>query len=64
MVSHKVLLGPLLFLIFINHVASKLKRKFNIFADNLKIYASIDRQRCTLTQDVYETLVQEDIDTL
>ena len=57
-------LGPLLFLIYINHVASKLKCKFKIFADDLKIYASIDRQRYTLTQDAYETLVQEDIDTL
>ena len=56
-------LGPLLFLIYINHVASKLKCSFKIFADDLKIYASVDRSH-PLAQDEYESQVQSDIDML
>lgn len=57
-------LGPLLFLIYINHIASKLKSSFKIFADDLKIYASVDRREPMLTQDEYEKQVQSDIDIL
>ena len=57
-------LGPLLFLIYINHIASKLKCSFKIFADDLKIYTSVDRRQSMITQDEYEAQVQADIDTL
>ena len=54
-------LGPILFLIYINHVASNLCCKYKIFADDLKIYMSIDHgtsyQRDT-------SAFQRDIDTL
>ena len=50
-------LGPLLFLIFVNHLVSSLSCHYMIFADDLKIYlgthAEIDQQR-----------LQTDIDTL
>ena len=34
-------LGPVLFLLFINHIASKLTCKYKIFADDLKIYMKV-----------------------
>ena len=34
-------LGPLLFLIYINHVGHKLTSKYKIFADDLKIYSCV-----------------------
>ena len=56
-------LGPLLFLIYINHIASKLKCRFKIFADDLKIYASVATSHL-IAQDEHEAQVQTDIDTL
>ena len=35
-------LGPVLFLLFINHVAANLSCKYMIFADDLKVYTRID----------------------
>ena len=35
-------LGPLLFLIYINHIGSKLSSDYKIFADDLKIYACVN----------------------
>lgn len=52
-------LGPLLFLVYINHVASQLSSNFKIFADDLKIYALIDQSNPDA-----EALVQTDIATL
>lgn len=34
-------LGPVLFLLFVNHIASKLSCRYKIFADDLKIYMKI-----------------------
>ena len=34
-------LGPLLFLIYINHVGSRLASNYKIFADDLKLYACV-----------------------
>ena len=36
-------LGPLLFLVYINHIGSQLSCKYKIFADDLKIYACSTR---------------------
>ena len=52
-------LGPLLFLVYINHIASQLSCKFKIFADDLKIYAFIDQSKPDAN-----ALVQSDIATL
>ena len=57
------ILGPILFLIFINCIASQLKCKFKIFADDLKIYAPIDcHSQASSTPATHE--VQQDIDVL
>ena len=37
-ISQGSVLGPLLFLIYIYHIAAKLTCKFGIFVDDLKIY--------------------------
>ena len=52
-------LGPLLFLVYVNHIASLLSCNFKIFADDLKIYAFIDQSKPNA-----ESLVQSDILTL
>ena len=57
-------LGPLLFLVYINHIASKFKCRFKIFADDLKMYASVNNRGCTLSLDEFEAQVQADINTL
>ena len=57
-------LGPLLFLVYINHIASKFKCRFKIFADDLKMYASVDNRGRTLSLDEFEAQVQADINTL
>ena len=56
-------LGPILFLVFINHVASGLACKYKIFADDLKIYMKINHTTASdYTSDV--GLCQTDIVTL
>ena len=57
-------LGPLLFLVYVNHIASSLTCSYKVLADDLKMYASVDRCSLALAQDEYEALVQSDIDTL
>ena len=52
-------LGPLLFLVYINHIASLISCDFKIFADDLKIYALVDKSKPNA-----EALLQSDIATL
>ena len=63
-VTQGSVLGPLLFLIYINHIAAKLTCKFAIFADDLKIYACGGSDKSDRTQAELEAEVQRDIDTL
>ena len=57
-------LGPLLFLIYINHIASKLSCKYKIFADDLKIYACVHHRSFPVVTAPSTTDVQSDIDLL
>ena len=57
------ILGPILFLIYINSVASRLACKFKIFADDLKMYASVDHSRSSVPMSSVHS-VQNDIDVL
>ena len=50
-------LGPVLFLIYINHIATNLKCHYKIFADDLKIYTCVDssnigRDTASLQSDI------------
>ena len=56
-------LGPLLFLIYINHVASNLTSQYKIFADDLKIYACV-HHRSSPEDGPSVASMQSDIDTL
>ena len=49
-------LGPLLFLIHINHVVSRLSCKFMIFADDIKIYFSPDVSNSTSIQTLQNNI--------
>ena len=56
-------LGPILFLIYINHIASGLSCHYKIFADDLKIYMRVNH----VNVDCYDQdakLIQTDISTL
>ena len=56
-------LGPLLFLIYINHIASHLSCLYKIFADDLKIYACVHHR--SSPDNPHSTAdVQSDIDVL
>jgi len=55
-------LGPLLFLIFINHIGSQLSSKYMIFADDLKLYFHIPKSKLNNVNYIEE--IQEDINTL
>ena len=57
------ILGPILFLIYINSVASQLKCKFKVFADDLKMYTSVGSYRDALSSSSIHT-IQHDIDIL
>ena len=57
-------LGPLLFLIYINHIASQLSCKYKIFADDLKIYACTDSLPTDVADDKPLTVLQSDVDAL
>ena len=63
-VTQGSVLGPLLFLIYINHIAAKLTCRFAIFADDLKIYACGGSDKANRTLAELESEVQRDIDTL
>ena len=52
-------LGPVLFLIYVNHVVADLKCNYKLFADDIKLYL------CGVSnRQVYEQVVQRDIDIL
>ena len=56
-------LGPLLFLVYINHIGSQLASKYKTFADDLRIYSGVKeypRGRCTTVIPS----VQNDIDLM
>lgn len=55
-------LGPLLFLIYINHIASDLSCHYKIFADDLKVYACT--RRTDSDQSCHRATMQSDIDKL
>ena len=52
-------LGPILFLIYVNHVVSRLEAKYMIFADDVKLYLAHEGD----TQ-ASQRVLQEDINTL
>ena len=56
-------LGPLLFLVYINHIASNLTCMYKIFADDLKIYACV-RHRSSPGVSSSTADVQSDINLL
>ena len=56
-------LGPLLFLVYIDSIASQLNSEYKIFADDLKMYACVKHAPGT-TPALTNALVQSDIDTL
>ena len=53
-------LGPVLFLIYVNHVVSNISCQYKIFADDIKLYLSTDPKNPLAG----ETRLQTDIDTL
>ena len=56
-------LGPVLFLVFVNHIAANLSCRYKIFADDLKIYMKVNHDNETRhSLDINKT--QKDIDTL
>ena len=57
-------LGPLLFLIYINSVASQLSSNYKIFADDIKIYACVQYLSTTAHQVSPVADVQRDINIL
>ena len=56
-------LGPLLFLIYINHISANLMSNVKIFADDLKLYFLIRPQHMSSTL-IDISVVQRDINTL
>jgi len=56
-------LGPILFLIFVNNIAANLTCQYKIFADDLKMYMRI-RHDCVSHHQEDLRLCQEDINTL
>ena len=57
-------LGPVLFLIYVNSIASQLKCNYTIFADDLKIYACVEHRSPTDTSSLMSETVQNDIAVL
>ena len=66
MESHTgLVLGLLLFLVYINHIASQLSCKYKIFADDLKIYACTDKSPTAMANaSASVPALQSDIDAL
>ena len=52
------MLGPVLFLLYVNHAVSGLKSHFKIFADDIKLYL------CSIESEDFTTSFQMDIDRL
>ena len=57
-------LGPMLFLIYINSVASDLTCQYKVFADDLKIYACTNQHQNSATSLVMTHSIQQDISLL
>ena len=57
-------LGPILFLIFVNHICKDLSCKFMMFADDLKIYFKIKLNNSNTSQDSTSPTHQRNIDAL
>ena len=57
-------LGPLLFLIYINHIGSQLSCRYKIFADDLKIYACGREHGSDEVFTDLQSAIQKDIDIL
>ena len=57
-------LGPLLFLIYINHIGAELSCSYKIFADDLKLYACVGKREMSLDSQVGTGEMQADIDRL
>ena len=57
-------LGPLLFLVYVNSIASELSCSHNIFADDLKIYACVKYPNSPEHTPSSSTTIQRDIDIL
>ena len=55
-------IGPLLFIIFINHITSGIKTKYGLFADDLKLYMSSPCD--TTSYNTNMTILQADISLL
>ena len=53
-------LGPVLFLVYVNHVVQRLTCNFKIFADDIKLYISNTPLESTANVEA----LQQDIDTL
>ena len=62
-VSQGSVLGPLLFLIYINHIGRNLKGSYKIFADDLKLYSCVG-QGSMAAGSPAETDMQDDINAL
>ena len=56
-------LGPLLFLIYVNHIGSKLTSNYKIFADDLKLYACVNPSLSGACPGTAQS-IQADINTL
>ena len=63
-VPQGTVLGPLLFLIYINSIGSNLSCSYKIFADDLKLYAYIDYPDRSLPSLATSAAVQRDINQL
>ena len=57
-------LGPLLFLVYVNSVASQLKNDYKIFADDIKLYACVPHHPSSSSPSLATQHVQKDIDIL
>ena len=57
-------LGPILFLIYVNSIASQLKCSYKIFADDLKIYSCVQHNVLSDSGTLATQTVQDDIDVL
>ena len=57
-------LGPLLFLIYINHIGRNLKGNYKIFADDLKLYSCVGRGSMAAGSPSGTVRMQDDINSL
>ena len=57
-------IGPLLFLVYINHVCSKLTSQYKMFADDIKIYSRVSGNPSGQRLAIADSSLQNDIDLL